>query len=148
MGEFSTVLKTTDAGATWTVNYGGNTGDYTVGPWFTIHFANPQTGTIAGLAGDLLVTSDGGKTWQKAKLPDQMASYVVAQNPSNQSLWIAGNGGNMFDRGTSGQWRTLERATFNDITDLMFVGKQGFAVGLNGTILRTENAGEQWQVVQ
>ncbi|MGH7932638.1 MAG: YCF48-related protein [Candidatus Binataceae bacterium] len=148
VGEFSTVLETTDGGATWTVNYGGNTGDYTIGPWFSVYFTDPQNGIVAGLSGDLLITSDGGKTWQKAKLPDAVASYIVTQDPSNKKLWIGGNGGNMFDRNASGQWRSLERATFNDITDIVFAGNQGFAVGLNGTILRTKNAGEQWQVVQ
>src|SRR5579863_6403915 len=75
VGEFSTVLATTDAGQTWTLNYGGNTTDFTIGPYFSLLFTDPQHGIATGLAGDLLVTADGGKTWQKQKLPDTVASY-------------------------------------------------------------------------
>ena len=31
VGEFSTILATTDGGQNWTLAYGGNTGDFTVG---------------------------------------------------------------------------------------------------------------------
>ncbi|MGH7987723.1 MAG: YCF48-related protein [Candidatus Binataceae bacterium] len=148
VGEFATVLGTSDGGQTWTVRSGGNTGDYTIGPWFAVDFSDPQHGLVAGLSGTMLTTSDGGKTWQKAQLPDQVASYVIARDAANKKLWVAGNGGNMFDRSGAGQWQALKRTTFNDITDVAFAGNEGFAVGLNGTILRTQNAGEQWQVVQ
>jgi len=150
VGEFATILATTDGGQTWTVNYGGNTGDFTIGPYFSIVFTDPQHGLASGLAGDLLVTADGGKTWQVQKLPDTVGGYVVADDPSSKKLWVAGVGGRMFDKAEapSGQWQSLDRTAFQDITDLAFAGNLGVAVGLNGTILLTNNAGEQWQAVQ
>ena len=147
-GEFSTVLGTKDGGQTWNVATGGNTGDFTIGPFFTISFSDPTHGTAAGLAGELMVTEDGGKTWKAAKLPDQVGTYVLAADPANKELWVGGNGGKMFVRNASGQWQEGPRATFHDLTDIAFAGNQGVAVGLNGTILLTRNAGEQWQVVQ
>jgi photosystem II stability/assembly factor-like uncharacterized protein len=54
----------------------------------------------------------------------------------------------MFDSSQPGQWQPLERTAFHDITDLTFAGNLGVAVGLNGTILLTNNAGVQWQAVQ
>jgi photosystem II stability/assembly factor-like uncharacterized protein len=148
VGEFSTILASTDGGQTWTLNYGGNTGDFTIGPFFTVTFTDPQHGVVAGLAGDTAVTSDGGKTWQKQKLPDPVASYVVAEDPTSKALWAGGAGGRMFDQVPGGEWKPSDRATFHDLTDLAFAGKLGVAVGLNGTILLTDNAGEQWQAVQ
>jgi photosystem II stability/assembly factor-like uncharacterized protein len=148
VGEFSTILATTDGGQTWKLAYGGNTSDFTVGPYFSIAFSDPQTGIACGLAGDLLVTADGGKTWQVQKLPDQVASYIVADDAGAKKLWAAGAGGRMFLSSQPGQWQSLDRTAFHDITDLAFAGNLGVAVGLNGTILLTNNAGEQWQAVQ
>jgi len=54
----------------------------------------------------------------------------------------------MFVQSPGGQWQAAPRTTFHDLTDIAFAGNQGVAVGLNGTILLTQNAGEQWQVVQ
>lgn len=147
-GEFSAILGTTDGGQTWTLASGGNTGDFTVGPFFTLAFTDPQHGTAAGLSGEISVTSDGGKTWQAQKLPDQVASYVVTEDPASKKLWTGGNGGKMFVQSPGGQWQESPRATFQDLTDIAFAGNQGVAVGLNGTILLTDNAGEKWQAVQ
>jgi photosystem II stability/assembly factor-like uncharacterized protein len=148
VGEFSTILATRDSGQTWTLNYGGNTTDFTVGPCFSVVFSDPQHGLTSGLAGDLLATADGGKTWQAQKLPDPAGGYVVAEDPSSKKLWVAGVGGRMFNQPQSGQWQSVDRAAFYDITDLVFAGNLGVAVGLNGTILVTNNAGVQWQAVQ
>jgi len=148
VGEFSTILKTTDGGQTWLVQSGGNMGEYTIGPFFTITFTDPQHGIAAGLSGDLSTTSDGGNTWQPAKLPDSSATYTVAEDTATKRLWAGGTGGRMFGQNASGQWQKVEQVTFRDITDIAFVGNEGVAVGLNGTILLTSNAGEQWQAVQ
>jgi photosystem II stability/assembly factor-like uncharacterized protein len=148
VGEFDTILATKDGGQTWTVAVGGNTSDFTIGPFFTVTFSDPQHGIAAGLAGELSVTNDGGKTWKPAKLPDQVGTYVLTEDPATKKLWIGGTGGKMFVQNPGGQWQEAPRTTFHDLTDIAFVGKQGVAVGLNGTILLTQNAGEQWQVVQ
>jgi photosystem II stability/assembly factor-like uncharacterized protein len=148
VGEFSTVLTSTDGGQTWTIAYGGNTGDYTVGPYFSIILADAQNGVAAGLSGDIVVTADGGKTWQKQKLPGDVGAYAVTMDLAKKKLWITGTGGKMFAQGAGGQWQEVASATFHDLTDMAFAGDQGVAVGLGGTILLTENAGEQWQAVQ
>jgi photosystem II stability/assembly factor-like uncharacterized protein len=147
-GEFSTILTTKDGGQTWTVASGGNTGDFTIGPYFTVTFTDPQHAVAAGLAGELAVTDDGGKTWKPAKLPDQVGTYVIVMDPVSKRLWLGGNGGKMFVLSPGHQWEEAPRITFHDLTDMAFAGDQGVAVGLNGTILLTRNAGDQWQAVQ
>src|SRR5216684_3424721 len=147
-GEEGIMLHTTDGGETWLVQSGGNMGEYTIGPFFTITFTDPQHGIAAGLSGDLATTSDGGNTWQPAKLPDSSATYTFTDNTTTKRLWAGGTGGRMFGQNASGQWQKVEQVTFRDITDIAFVGNEGVAVGLNGTILLTSNAGEQWQAVQ
>jgi photosystem II stability/assembly factor-like uncharacterized protein len=148
VGEFSTILTTKDGGQTWTVAVGGNTTDFTIGPFFTISFSDPQHAVAAGLAGELSVTDDGGKTWKPAKLPDEVGTYVLAEDTASKKLWVGGTGGKMLVQNPGGEWQEAPRTTFHDLTDMAFEGNQGVAVGLNGTILLTQNAGEQWQVVQ
>jgi photosystem II stability/assembly factor-like uncharacterized protein len=148
VGEFSCIFKTIDGGQTWTLNYGGNTTDFSVGPFLTIAFTDPQHGLASGLAGDTVVTSDGGKTWTAKELPDQVGTYAVAIDPATNKVWLGGTGGKMFDQTGNGPWQAAERTSFHDLTDIAFAGNSGVAVGLNGTILLTQDAGEQWQAVQ
>jgi photosystem II stability/assembly factor-like uncharacterized protein len=63
VGDFETILHTTDGGKTWNVSHGGNTGDYTVGPSFWIVFNDLQHALVTGLNGEALTTADSGKTW-------------------------------------------------------------------------------------
>src|SRR5690242_9508338 len=70
VGEFETILHTTDGGKTWNVSHGGNAGDYTVGPSFSIVFDNPHHALVTGLNGEILTTEDSGKIWKPVKLPE------------------------------------------------------------------------------
>lgn len=144
-GEFQTVLSTTDGGKTWKLVHGGDTGDFKIAPYFAISFSDPQHGLIVGLSGEGLITNDGGKTWQEENLPQPLSTYVVTRNAGK--LWLGGAGGKLLEQGTSGKW-AMRQDTFNSITDMAFAGPIGYAVGLNGTILRTQNAGQTWQTVK
>jgi photosystem II stability/assembly factor-like uncharacterized protein len=146
VGEFEAILHSADGGQTWTLSYGGQTGDYTVGPFFSIAFSDPQHGLVTGLHGDIVVTSDGGKTWTMKSLPQPVATYTSAVE-SGGHVWLGGAGGRLLGQGAAGKW-VVHRPSFNDITALAFSGKMGYAVGLNGTIVQTDNAGEQWQAVK
>jgi photosystem II stability/assembly factor-like uncharacterized protein len=147
VGEFSTIITTVDGGQTWTLNYGGNTSDYTIGPYFSVTFSDPQNGIASGLAGNLMVTADGGKTWKAQQLPGQTAGYVVTEDAASKKLWVAGAGGLIFDKPQGGEWQALERTAFHDISSLAFAGDLGVAVGLNGTILISSNAGAEWRAI-
>lgn len=147
-GEFETVLKSTDGGQTWNVVAGGHTEQFELGPFFTINFVDSNHAMTAGLAGELSTTDDGGKTWKTGSLPEQIGTYTVAYNPATKRFWTAGAGGRMFAQGADGKWQAVPRVTFNDLTDIAFAGNEGVMVGLSGTILVSDDAGEKWQVVQ
>jgi len=147
-GEFSTVMNSVDGGLTWKVVTGGNVIDFTIGPYFTINFIDAQHAVVGGLAGEMATSDDGGKTWKPGKLPDQVGAYAFAVDATAKKLWVAGTGGRTFAEAVGGQWQEVTRTTFNDITDIAISGNQGVMVGLNGTILLTDNAGEKWQAVQ
>jgi photosystem II stability/assembly factor-like uncharacterized protein len=145
VGEFATILHTTDGGSSWHISHGGNTGDFTIGPSFSIVFNDLQHALVTELNGEVLTTADGGKTWKALKLPEAVATYAAAV--AGGRFWLGGEGGRLIGMDASGRW-IVHRPTFNDITAVTFLGNVGYAAGLNGTILRTDNAGEQWQVVK
>lgn len=147
-GEFATVMKSTDGGQNWNVVTGGHTDQFEVGPFFTINFVDPEHALTAGLAGELSTTIDGGKTWKPSTLPEQVGAYTVAYDPTTKQFWAAGAGGRMFIQDPDGKWRIAPRVTFNDLNDIAFSGDEGVMVGLSGTILVSDDAGEKWQVVQ
>ncbi len=147
VGEFSTIITTVDGGQTWTLNYGGNTSDYTIGPYFSVTFSDPQNGVASGLSGNLMVTADGGKTWKAQQLPANVGGYAITQDTGSKKMWVAGAGGQMFDEPSGGQWQALQRTAFHDLSDLAFAGDLGVAVGLNGTILVSSDAGAEWRSV-
>jgi photosystem II stability/assembly factor-like uncharacterized protein len=147
-GEFSTVMNSTDGGLSWKVVTGGNTDAFTVGPYFTINFIDAQHVIAGGLAGEIGTSEDGGKTWKTGALPDQVGAYTIAIDPATKKIWAAGTGGRTFAQGADGKWQEASRSTFNDLTDIAFAGNEGVMVGLNGTILLSDNAGEKWQAVQ
>lgn len=148
VGEFQTVLHSSDGGDSWKVQAGGDESKFQLGPYFAVDFITDQTGYTVGLNGMINSTTDGGKTWQNSKLPVNRAMYVAAEQ-SPQALWLAGAEGTFIHAKLpeqSTQWPVIN-PTFNDISDLAIRGKVEVAVGLNGTVVYSNDSGEHWQTV-
>src|SRR5258708_17576822 len=58
VGEFGTILRTTDGGVTWILQSSGTTNSL-----YGVSFADANTGTVVGRSGTILRTIDGGSTW-------------------------------------------------------------------------------------
>jgi photosystem II stability/assembly factor-like uncharacterized protein len=150
VGEFETILHTTDAGKTWQVQRGGITRDFRVGPYFAVDFEpNGRDGWVVGLQGTVQLTSDGGKSWHDTKLPINRAMYVAVG--ANKALWMAGADGTFISAKLNQQqpsdWR-VQNPTFNDIADLAAAGDTQVAVGLNGTVIESQDNGAHWEPVR
>ncbi|WP_048692848.1 WD40/YVTN/BNR-like repeat-containing protein [Catenovulum maritimum] len=61
VGHNSTILRSTDAGNTWSINFQANSHS----PFLDIIFLTPNEGIAIGAYGLFYRTLDGGKTWQK-----------------------------------------------------------------------------------
>ena len=59
VGEFGTILKTTDGGKTWRQQQGP-----VESTLFGVHFDSPERGWAVGIDSVLLATEDGGETWR------------------------------------------------------------------------------------
>ena len=136
------LVKTEDAGATWTVNtaIGSHTG-YIYG----FSFPTSDIGVVGSTNGRIVKTIDGGTTWDSI-FPATGSHYfsargvftssandyiVVGQNDrttSNQKIYTTSDGGT--------NW-TLTNASTDNLNDVYCTSQNCYAVGENGTIVTT-----------
>jgi DNA-binding MarR family transcriptional regulator len=149
VGEFSTTIRTTDGGKTWSVQTGAKR-IVTQDPYFAIAFLNASNGLVLGLNGIEMQTSDGGNTWQAGTLPDQHRSfYTAVAAPSNGSdVYYVGGEDGITARLIDGKVIRTSTVTSNSITSIAFSSHFGIAVGLSGTVIRTEDDGQNWTELQ
>ena len=89
VGGSSTILRTSDGGATWTVQQHPATNS---SRYYGVFFSDANTGTVVGGNGAILRTTDGGDTWnvQPSSSSSELQSVSLV-GPTNG--WIGGNGG-------------------------------------------------------
>lgn len=71
-GRNGTILRTNDAGATWTTQQSG-----TQESLFGVSFGDSHNGTIVGVNGTILHSSDGGQTWSSQSSGTLESMYGV-----------------------------------------------------------------------
>lgn len=83
-GPGSVVAHSTDGGTTWTLTPTG-----TRTPLHRLVFADAQRGWAVGELGTILVTDDGGRTWQRQRGGGRAAMLALAATPEQLPLEIA-----------------------------------------------------------
>jgi photosystem II stability/assembly factor-like uncharacterized protein/cell division septation protein DedD len=157
------LFVTTDGGATWkrvpmTVQTKFSSGRFTPGTLFSVHFTEPNIGTVTGEMFDnderfffSLHTRDGGKSWEQYRTPsraahstqflDPVQGWTAASAPReggadavvyDTTLMRTDNGG--------ASWRYDFVARGSRIRGVFFLSaNKGWAVGDRGMILRYED---------
>ncbi len=138
------VIKTTNAGTSWIAEIPGSSiADYTA-----VYFVDINTGFVVGLSGRYLKTTDGGQGWIEMPVFYQKNYYSV-QFPTITTGYIIGgwinnmimkstDEGETFEYVVSGQTGVrLFSSSFLDVSN-------GIAVGRQGNITRTTDAGATW----
>ncbi|MCW3102572.1 MAG: hypothetical protein JWO09_1012 [Bacteroidetes bacterium] len=131
------LLKTTNGGSTWTASATGVSSQMN-----TIYFTDPSTGTFVGAGGVIRRTTDGGVSWATVTMTpsgDFLHSHTFVN--STTGFITGGNIGsnigvilNTVDGGLT--WSTYHPGTAR-LCNVDFVNANtGYAVGLNGTILK------------
>jgi photosystem II stability/assembly factor-like uncharacterized protein len=152
VGSAGTVLKTTNGGAQWTNPAGSNYSNI----WFrSLFFNSADTGFVVGqpATGDtehIFKTTDGGINW----IPQHTDNYILPYAVWFTNSRIGYVAGETYDyRGIifrttdwGADWETIYTGGINSsiyatcFTDLF----TGYAVGYNGLILKTKDAGSTW----
>lgn len=142
VGDGGELLRTTNAGATWT-RIASNTLFNLNAAWFT----TATEGWVVGGNGTILKTTDAGVSWNPVTSFTGDALFDV-WFATPDTGWAVGANGTIlrtFDRGAS--WQKQNPTAFA-LRSVAFAGtRRGWAVGDNGTIVGTTDRGLTWNVV-
>ncbi len=119
-------------------------------PWLDVHFADASNGWLVGGFGLLLRTADGGQTWQPllhaADNPKGLHLYAVRQMAGE--TFIVGEQGLAlkWDAGSS-RFAAMALPYAGTLFGLIGHERALLAHGLRGNLLRSTDAGRNWQAV-
>jgi photosystem II stability/assembly factor-like uncharacterized protein len=156
------ILSTTDGGETWLhqpSEFMSFTGIRHVAHFTDARFLSETRGTFVGFqnGGDVIfTTSDGGASWTIVQMHGNFAQWRGVSAGDASHLWAVGSIG-LFDVNQASiaassdggfTWVDQSAPTGEPLNGVWFVSaRTGWAVGENGTILRTQNGGAGWQLL-
>ncbi|HYV03647.1 MAG TPA: YCF48-related protein [Blastocatellia bacterium] len=134
------VLRTTDSGKTWQAV--SKTDEILA----AVKFISPTRGWVAGYAGRIQRTDDGGLTWkvQRAEHEGEVLNSIFFLDADRG--WAAGGSGLLLltiDGGAS--WEVIPTGRAEDFWSVKFVTRdRGLIAGEDGLILATVDGGREW----
>jgi photosystem II stability/assembly factor-like uncharacterized protein len=115
----------------------------------TVFFISTTQGWAGGLAGTILVTSNGGTTWTpQTSSTTQIISSIHFTDANNG--WVAGSSapaqGFILNTSNGGAtWTPQTSPTAQNLSSINFTSSSiGWASGAGGTLLHTVNGGTTW----
>ena len=144
-----TFASTMDGGNTWNVRM-DEKGNFFKACWFF----NAKDGIIAGDKGTLLLTNDGGLSWEIPTVPpsvkerqwnalyfrDRLIGFAAGGHPSNDTLQTiirTSDGGHT--------WQVVHDSLAPMLNDICLASAtDGFAAGNKGTLLKSTDGGLTW----
>jgi photosystem II stability/assembly factor-like uncharacterized protein len=143
------IMKTSDGGQNWTEHKITNLG----GKIMQVRFATPLKGYVVCLFDKLVVTMDGGNTWQVTSPQRSTGYYDISE--AGGDTYLAGQGKVIKSTNGGISWIDLPNAP-SDIFAIHFItNEKGFAFGRGtysggdfgysyGSIFCTDNGGDTW----
>lgn len=130
---YGTIMRSTDGGYDWT--YLDQEGDF----YQSVDFWNHTNGIIVGLSGSILLTDDGGLTWNTVKSPSTLTGggrdhFIKVKYINATEIYIVGDAGLIWHSTDGGNsWDAMQadvEINFNDIAvyenQLYIVGNDGY----------------------
>lgn len=155
VGEDEVILKTTDAGSSWQLQYEGSEAEIK-GPLLDLFFVDQNIGYAVGVFNKLFRTTDGGQTWENWQEhidnPDEWHLIAMAATgETNDTIYISSEMGLLF-RSTDGgemfeKMQTDHDGSFHGV--LARRNAEGVdqlvLVGVGGMLWTTVDGGERWK---
>jgi photosystem II stability/assembly factor-like uncharacterized protein len=138
-GEFETILHTEDGGNSLQTQRSAQEGKL-----FGISFKNTLNGIAVGAAGRTLITTDGGKSWEKIIGPTE--DTLLKVHMKGQEVLSIGLRGAVVNSGDNGQtWSSMTIPEHYSWLSGMAFNKDGigYLVGDEGKILKSTD-GQKW----
>jgi photosystem II stability/assembly factor-like uncharacterized protein len=145
VGNFGTIVRTTDGGATWTVQSSGTTNNL-----FAVSFVDASTGWAVGASEDyrsgiILHTTDGGLTWTPQASPTTNALSGVDFVDAETGTAVGLHGTILHTTDGGATWLAQDSGTDYWFFGVSFVDQNtGWVVGGLETILHTTDGGATW----
>ena len=144
VGEVGTLLRTLDAGNTWTVRTSGTTSSLE-----SIWFTHADTGWAVGSAGTVMKSVDGGATWARQNNVTAAEDLMCVRFVGTRYGWIVGASGVVLRTRNGGVSWTRVSPTAQQLNSVAFADTaNGWAVGTGGVVIGTHNGGASWYIVQ
>lgn len=144
VGDFGTIIRTTDSGETWEkVNYSSKNDLH------SLHFATNNTIWACGAANTLLRSTDAGLSW--SSVSTGQSNYLLIEifftDPNHG--WVLSNYDGVVLRTSDGgvTWQSSSSGSFN-ANDIYFTSNTvGWFVGCSGTVKKTTDGGVTWSSI-
>jgi photosystem II stability/assembly factor-like uncharacterized protein len=112
----------------------------------SVHFVNQRTGWIAGYAGRIDRTDDGGVSWRAQRPEGAREVFNSISAVDDQRAWAVGANGlgaRTVDGGAT--WMPMTLGVTADLWSVrFFTAERGWAVGTGGAIVTTRDGGATW----
>jgi photosystem II stability/assembly factor-like uncharacterized protein len=144
VGQYGTIIKTSDGGITWEIIELEYLTDLT-----DIYFPTETVGYIVGEDGLILKTTDSGDTWDKLINAFSNNLHQVKFRDSENG-WAIGEKGLILHTSNGGNtWNQQISDSQGDLYGIhIFDGQKVWIAGDDSTLLVTENDGLNWQMIE
>lgn len=119
-------------------------------PYLSVCFENEQTGYAVGSFGSILVTQDGGKTWEPwlHNVDNEKFLNLNEMRRISSNLYMVGEHGIIWKLDKAKQrFNAVATGYRGSFFSIEGSGEKLLAVGLGGAIFRSTNGGTSWQSV-
>jgi photosystem II stability/assembly factor-like uncharacterized protein len=155
VGLYGTVLHTSNGGASWEKQQTG-----TDRHLFSISFVDNSTGWAVGNWNTIIHTADGGRTWTR-QTPEEDRIYKNVCFVDTANGWVVGekgfilrttDGGSTWARQMPKKWEAIADDDFENPKPALYCvwftdTQNGWISGIEGTLLRTRDGGDTWDIL-